>query len=258
VKTWKLIPVLFVMVPSGLSDDFKTIDGKEYKKATVSRVEPDGIVIVHSSGIVKIPFVELSAELQKKYGYQPEKAKAYADQVDAQQRALATEIQLSVARVKAEQARQLEAARTSAADSRDAAQRSVQRNDEQQLSPYQQYLLKEKREKQLSSIRIHAVIKPFRFEKEQTIAHVQAYEQYDTGRKHNPTNTSLEWAPIYDWRAVGKEFIGVIDEAMPDSYESGDKAVVALYKIGHTGDNSRDPLFTTNADKALRFLGQRN
>jgi len=25
-------------------DDFKTIDGKEYKNVTVSRVEPDGIV----------------------------------------------------------------------------------------------------------------------------------------------------------------------------------------------------------------------
>jgi len=28
-----------------LADDFKTIDGKEYKNVTVSRVEPDGIVL---------------------------------------------------------------------------------------------------------------------------------------------------------------------------------------------------------------------
>jgi hypothetical protein len=31
-----------------LADDFKTIDGKEYKNATVSRVEPDGLVITFS------------------------------------------------------------------------------------------------------------------------------------------------------------------------------------------------------------------
>ena len=45
-----------------LGDDFKTIDGKEYKNATLSRVEPDGIVIAFSGGIVKLPFAELSPE----------------------------------------------------------------------------------------------------------------------------------------------------------------------------------------------------
>ena len=59
-----------------LADDFKTINGQEYKNVTVSRVEPDGIVITFSGGIVKIPFTELSPEIQKKYGYDP---KASAD-----------------------------------------------------------------------------------------------------------------------------------------------------------------------------------
>ncbi len=59
-----------------LADDFKTINGQEYKNATVSRVEPDGIVITFSGGIVKIPFTELSLEIQKKYGYD---SKAAAD-----------------------------------------------------------------------------------------------------------------------------------------------------------------------------------
>jgi hypothetical protein len=31
-----------------LAEDFKTIDGKEYKNAKVSRAEPDGIVITFS------------------------------------------------------------------------------------------------------------------------------------------------------------------------------------------------------------------
>jgi hypothetical protein len=55
-----------------LADDFKTTAGKEYKNATVSRVEPDGIVIKFHGGIAKIFFVELPPEIQKKYGYDPE------------------------------------------------------------------------------------------------------------------------------------------------------------------------------------------
>jgi hypothetical protein len=39
-----------------LADDFKTIDGKEYKNVTVKRVEPDGIVVSSKSGILSIMF----------------------------------------------------------------------------------------------------------------------------------------------------------------------------------------------------------
>src|SRR5438046_4361877 len=60
------------------ADDFKTLNGKEYKNATVSRVEPDGIVIKFSGGIVKIPFTELSQDLQEKYHYDPTAAASYA------------------------------------------------------------------------------------------------------------------------------------------------------------------------------------
>ena len=46
-----------------LADDFKTINGKEYKNATVSRVEPDGIVLKSKSGISKVYFVELPKDV---------------------------------------------------------------------------------------------------------------------------------------------------------------------------------------------------
>ncbi len=36
-----------------LADDFKTNNGKEYKNATVSRVEPDGIVVRTKVGICR-------------------------------------------------------------------------------------------------------------------------------------------------------------------------------------------------------------
>ena len=55
-----------------LADDFKTINGKEYKNVTVSRVEPDGIVVKTKSGISKIYFAELPKEVQQRFGYHPE------------------------------------------------------------------------------------------------------------------------------------------------------------------------------------------
>ena len=60
-----------------LADDFKTVNGKEYKNAAVTRVEPDGIVIKFHGGIVKLQFAELPADVQKKYGYDPVAAKRY-------------------------------------------------------------------------------------------------------------------------------------------------------------------------------------
>ena len=71
--------VLFAFAAS--ADDFRTIDGKEYKNVMVSRVEPDGIVIIFSRGIVKLPFAVLSPEIQKKYGYDEGQAKAFATKV---------------------------------------------------------------------------------------------------------------------------------------------------------------------------------
>ena len=52
-------------VSLALGDDFKAIDGKEYKDATVSRVEPDGIVLRTKSGISKVYFTELPKEVHR-------------------------------------------------------------------------------------------------------------------------------------------------------------------------------------------------
>src|SRR5262249_32368071 len=70
------------------AEDFKTINGTEYKNATVTRVEPDGIAIKFSDGIVKLPFVELPGDVQKRFGYNADTAAAYAaDQYAAAQQA---------------------------------------------------------------------------------------------------------------------------------------------------------------------------
>jgi len=78
--------VLFAFAAS--ADDFGTIDGKEYKNVTVSRVEPDGIVLVTSSGISKVSFTELSKEVQERFHYDATKAAAYSTERTANQEAL--------------------------------------------------------------------------------------------------------------------------------------------------------------------------
>ncbi|PYJ10151.1 MAG: hypothetical protein DME93_11840, partial [Verrucomicrobia bacterium] len=66
-----------------LADDFKTNAGKEYKNVTVSRVEPDGVIVTGKSGISKIYFTELPKDVQQRFGYDPQKAADYSAQQSA-------------------------------------------------------------------------------------------------------------------------------------------------------------------------------
>jgi hypothetical protein len=59
-----------------LAEDFKTITGKEYKDATITRVEGDGIVIRSKTGISKIYFIELPKDVQEKFHYAQAKPNA--------------------------------------------------------------------------------------------------------------------------------------------------------------------------------------
>jgi hypothetical protein len=61
-----------------LADDFKTVAGKEYKNATVTHVDPDGIVVKSKSGISKIYFQELPKEVQQRFDYNPQQAADFA------------------------------------------------------------------------------------------------------------------------------------------------------------------------------------
>ena len=54
------------------------MDGKEYKDATVNRVEPDGLVLTTKFGISKVYFVELPKEVQERYHYDAAKAAQFA------------------------------------------------------------------------------------------------------------------------------------------------------------------------------------
>ena len=89
VKYWQTTIALSAALSASvaLADDFKTIAGKEYKNATVSRVEADGIVVKFHGGIAKIFFVELPPEIQKQYGYDPKAARNFQQQQQAEQMA---------------------------------------------------------------------------------------------------------------------------------------------------------------------------
>jgi chromosome segregation ATPase len=84
--TIAILAALFASI--ALADDFKTNDGKEYKNATVRRVEADGIVVSTKGGISKLYFTELPSDIQKQFHYEPEKATAaHAAEVTAIQQA---------------------------------------------------------------------------------------------------------------------------------------------------------------------------
>jgi len=85
MKIFAFLILCFASV--ALAADFKTIDGKEYKNVTVSRVEPDGIVLITSSGISKVYFTELPKEVQARFHYDAAKGAAYSAQQTATQAA---------------------------------------------------------------------------------------------------------------------------------------------------------------------------
>ena len=70
--------LLLSFATAALSEDFKTVNGKEYKDATVTRVDPDGVVVKTKSGITKVYFTELPKDVQEHFHYDSEKAAAYS------------------------------------------------------------------------------------------------------------------------------------------------------------------------------------
>jgi len=77
MKTFALFLIL-CFGSLAFADDFKTINGKEYKNVKVSRVEPDGIVLKTSSGISKVYFVDLPKEVQERFNYDAAHAREFS------------------------------------------------------------------------------------------------------------------------------------------------------------------------------------
>ncbi len=69
---------MLFLTAAAFAEDIATINGKEYKDATITRIEPDGIVVKTKSGVTKVYFAELSKEVQERFHYDLEKAASYS------------------------------------------------------------------------------------------------------------------------------------------------------------------------------------
>ena len=69
LTTLAILPLLSASL--ALAEDFKTINGRLYKDATINRVETDGIVIRTKTGISKVYFIELPKDVQERFHPKP-------------------------------------------------------------------------------------------------------------------------------------------------------------------------------------------
>jgi hypothetical protein len=119
-----LITILLLAALPASADTITTISGTTYSDASVTKTTPAAISITHSTGMAKIPFKDLPAVTQKKYGYDPAKAAEYEEQeaqrqAEQKQRAETQRLQAeqeNTARQQASVAKALENARKEAAE----------------------------------------------------------------------------------------------------------------------------------------------
>jgi len=176
-----------------IAGDFKTADGKEYKNATVSRIEPDGIVLRTKSGISKVYFVELPKEVQQRFHYDAAKAAKFTT---AAQAAVA---QSNAAAQAAAVQRQQEA---------QERQRQIASAIEQQRQPEQQQQAKMQRQEQAAARQQRAELQRAEAAKRnavtsgqnrnQVAAQQQALQrqralQQDPEKQQKPTETALDY-----------------------------------------------------------------
>lgn len=69
--------------------ELRTLDGKVYTQVIIRKTEPDGLSIIHESGTAKVAFENLSSELQRAHGYDPEAARKHRLQRDLREDAVA-------------------------------------------------------------------------------------------------------------------------------------------------------------------------
>jgi hypothetical protein len=61
------------------AEDWTTTDGKVYQGVTVVKSEPDAVTILYRDGGTLVPLAKLPSDLQKRFNYDPVRAKLAAD-----------------------------------------------------------------------------------------------------------------------------------------------------------------------------------
>ena len=100
-----LCAVLALQTVSLMADDqetFVTVSGKRYDKVRVTEVTPVTIAFRHSTGVARLPITDFRPDVQKKFGYDEAKARAWLLE-QAQQTTKAEEAQRKSERGKREQ-----------------------------------------------------------------------------------------------------------------------------------------------------------
>lgn len=87
--TLLVVIAVFATTATSHADDLVTLSGKRFKKVRVTEITPATIAFVHSSGVARIAFAEFGSDVQKKYGYDEAKARAWL----AQQAQIAAEVE---------------------------------------------------------------------------------------------------------------------------------------------------------------------
>jgi hypothetical protein len=70
--------LMFLLVLPIRADDW-TVEGKDFHNVKVGQVDPDKVHITYDGGIGTVLLSDLTPELQKRFGYDPAKAKATID-----------------------------------------------------------------------------------------------------------------------------------------------------------------------------------
>jgi len=61
------------------AEDWKTTDGKVYQDVKVINSQPDSVTILHKDGGASVPLANLPPDIQKRFNYDPAKAKLASD-----------------------------------------------------------------------------------------------------------------------------------------------------------------------------------
>ncbi len=79
VKAIFILLILALSTFSAVAEDWTTTDGMYYQNVRVVRVEDDAITIIYKDGGALVPLFKLPPDLQKKFDYDPVKAKVAAE-----------------------------------------------------------------------------------------------------------------------------------------------------------------------------------
>jgi len=106
VRALLIALAVFVSLPAW-AEDWTTTDGKTYQSVKVVKVEDDAVTVLCKDGGALIPISNLSPALQKRFSYDPIKAKAAADARADQESKNAKQLQAEIdqaAKLKQQQA----------------------------------------------------------------------------------------------------------------------------------------------------------